>query len=124
MNPYDWRRHRPRPEIRRLEVDAVAEDLRQGGSGVLLAGRGMGKSVFLRQLRAELDRDPETRVALFPPPPPQLTVRAFLRDLANKLGVDLADPLDTHRIVEACLFASHGPRRIVLLYDEFGVARR
>ncbi len=60
-NPYDWRRHRPQVEIARPGVKTVAADLRRGGSGVL-AGRGLGKSVLLRQLQAELRRP--TRASL------------------------------------------------------------
>jgi hypothetical protein len=46
-NPYDWRRHRPKVEIRRANVEDVAEDvaadLHAGGSGALgLRGRDCG----------------------------------------------------------------------------------
>lgn len=119
MNPYDWRRHRPKAEVRRANVAAVAEDLRRGGSGILLAGRGMGKSVFLRQLQEELERFPENRTFLFSAPPSAVTVQSCMAALARKLDVELDNPLDTHEIVEACLKKDDGPRQIVLLYDEF-----
>ncbi len=51
-NPYDWQSHNPRVEIPRTEADRVAGTLREGGSAVVLGGRGMGKSVILRQIRA------------------------------------------------------------------------
>jgi len=35
-----------------------------GGGAVVLGGRGMGKSVFLRQLKEELERTPDLRVLL------------------------------------------------------------
>ena len=38
----------------------------------------MGKSVFLGQLEAELERQPGTRVVLLDVPPPALTVEACL----------------------------------------------
>jgi hypothetical protein len=54
MNPYDWKRNQPAIEVRRPEAGPMAAELRRGGSGVLLAGRGMGKSVFLQILLAWL----------------------------------------------------------------------
>ncbi len=39
-------------------------DFRSNGNAVVLGGRRMGKSVFLRQLKAELERHPGTRVVL------------------------------------------------------------
>jgi hypothetical protein len=50
-NPYNWTRARPEVEIPRSEVTEVAAGLREGRSYILLAGRGMGKSVFLHQVR-------------------------------------------------------------------------
>jgi len=119
MNPYDWRRHRPQVEIARLGVEEVAADLSRGGSGVLLAGRGLGKSVFLRQLRAELERHPGVRPVLLPAPPAELTVRGLIRELARRLGVDLEEPSGTHEVIEAWLDGPDVGQRLVLLYDEF-----
>ncbi len=125
MNPYDWKRHRPQFEVLRPEVAAVAEDLRQGGSGVLLAGRGMGKSVFLHQLRREIERDPQARALFFREPPPELTVRACLATLAERLEVDLDTVAGSsltataHDLVAAYLARDGAPSRLVLLYDEF-----
>ncbi len=76
MNPYDWKRNQPTVEVSRSEAAAVADELHRGGSGVLLAGRGMGKSVFLRQLRRQLERLPDTRVVLFDDPPAEPSVAA------------------------------------------------
>ena len=69
MNPYNWRQHQPAIEIARPNLGEVAEELLDGGSGVLLAGRGMGKSVFLRQLQTVLARRDDVRTVLFPVPP-------------------------------------------------------
>ncbi len=125
MKPYDWKRHRPDIEIRRPEAAGVAEDLCEGGSGVLLAGRGMGKSVFLRQLRATIEDDPDVRVVLFPEPPPQLTVLGCLEALADELGVEARGlvpaggaALTVRHIIRAYLARADVPR-LVLLYDEF-----
>ena len=122
--PYDWKRHRPRLEIPRPELTGVAEELCDGGSGVLLAGRGMGKSVFLRQLQRRIAEDSCARVVLFPEPPPQLTVRSCLEALAVELGVEArrlmpegAAALTARHIVHAYLEGA-GVDRLVLLYDE------
>ncbi len=87
MNPYNWRKHQPRVEISRPNLREVADELLSGGSGALLAGRGMGKSVFLRQLRRTLEQDADTRVVVISAPPPELTVRACLDQLAHHLEV-------------------------------------
>jgi hypothetical protein len=118
-NPYDWRRYHPEVEVVRSGVDAVAEDLAAGGSFVLLAGRGMGKSVFLRQVHARLELRSGVRAILFPAPPAPLTVEGCLRALAQKLGVDVGRPLDTYEVVQAYFGTSEAPGRLVLLYDEF-----
>ena len=67
-NPYDWTQQNPQVELSRPELAATVEGLRRGRSFILLAGRGMGKSVFLRQLQRELERSPDVHVFLFPEP--------------------------------------------------------
>lgn len=119
MNPYNWRSHRPRIEVTRPDLERVAVDLRHNGSGVLLAGRGLGKSVFLRQLRAELDQQPDVLTVLFETPPPDLTVTACIEDLADKLGVSVDKPNNTYKVIEAYLKRPDAAQHIVLLYDEF-----
>ncbi len=119
MNPYNWRQHQPAVEIARPILSTVADELLRGGSGVLLAGRGMGKSVFLRQLRAALAERDEVRTVLFPVPPAGRTVEGWLAALARRLSSSVESPLDAHEVIEACLAADDAPRRIVLLFDEF-----
>src|SRR5262245_3380000 len=119
MNPYNWQVHRPQVEVPRSNVSSVAEDLQRGGSFVLLAGRGMGKSVFLRQLQTILDRRSGVRSLLFSAPPAELTVRSCIQALARKLGVAAEGALDTHEVIEAYLGQGGDAGQVVLLYDEF-----
>ncbi|MEE8522757.1 MAG: AAA family ATPase [Thermoanaerobaculia bacterium] len=118
MNPYNWQSHRPQAEIPRAEVGRLTEVLRNNGSAVVLGGRGMGKSVFLGQLKAELDRHRGTRVVLFEAPPPALTVEACLDALARQLGVT-RNPFDAREALDAFFARDDAPERLVLLFDEF-----
>ncbi len=118
MNPYDWQRHRPRIEVQRPEVDPLVEKLSRGKSAVLLAGRGMGKSVFLRQLAATLAKRDDLRVLLIPSPPSPLTVESMIEALADALGVEVPRSRSTHALVERYLARPGQPGRLVLLYDE------
>ena len=77
-NPYDWTQQNPQVEIPRPELAPTAEGLLHGRSFILLAGRGMGKSVFLRQLQRELEGSSDVRVFLFPEPPIEMTARSCL----------------------------------------------
>lgn len=117
MNPYDWQSHHPKIEIARATLDRVAATLREGGSAVLLGGRGMGKSVSLRQLRATLEAGADTRAVLISAPPAALTVEAFLGHLARRLDVAVSDPLSSSEILEAYFARPAVPERLVLLFD-------
>lgn len=117
MNPYNWRGNRPQVEVSRPGVEAVALDLKRGGSGVLLAGRGMGKSVFLWQVHAFLQELPDVLPVFFPGPPEELTVPACVRVLARRLGIDKPDLLDTQEVIETVLEMNAG-KTLVLIYDE------
>ncbi len=117
MNPYDWQSHHPTIEVPRPEVDEISKTLARGGSAVVVGGRGMGKSNFLRQLATALTA-PNVAVVVFPSPPPDLSVRACLDQLAHGLGVT-SGLINCREIVESYL-ARHGvPERLVLLFDEF-----
>ncbi len=118
MNPYNWQSHRPQAEIPRAEVGRLSEILRSNGSAVVLGGRGMGKSVFLRQMKTELESHPGTRVVLFEAPPAALTVEACLGFLAAELGV-ATNPFTSRRIFDAYFARDDAPGRLVLLFDEF-----
>jgi hypothetical protein len=79
----------------------------------------MGKSVFLDQLRAELERVAGVRVVLIQAPPPELTVRACLDSLARVLGVAAQGALYSLEIFETFFARDGAPERLVLLFDEF-----
>ncbi len=117
-NPYDWQSHHPRVEIPRAEADRIAGMLAGGGSAVVLGGRGMGKSVFLQQIQTALEQDAGTRVVLISAPPPELTVRACLDELAEALGV-AGGHSRCIRILDAYFGRGDVPERLVLLFDEF-----
>ncbi len=117
-NPYDWQSHNPRVEIARDEVGRIAAVLREGGGAVVLGGRGMGKSVTLHQIRKALEQDGDTRVVVIPAPPPELTVRACLDELAEVLGAP-GGALRTRRILDDYFSRDDVPEKLVLLFDEF-----
>ncbi len=118
MNPYNWQSHKPQVEVPRAEVGRLSEVLRSNGSAVVLGGRGMGKSVFLGQLKAELEHHPGTRVVLLEVPPPTLTVEACLGALARQLDGP-RDPFDSREILDHYFARDDAPERLVLLFDEF-----
>ena len=118
MNPYNWQSHRPQVEIPRAQVGRLSEVLRNNGSAVVLGGRGMGKSVFLRQIKVELERHPGTRVVLLEAPPDSLTVEACLGFLAAQLDVE-SDPFSSRRLFDDFFARDGAPERLILLFDEF-----
>ncbi len=118
-SPYNWQSHTPKVQIPRSDVGRVAELLRDNGSVVMMGGRGMGKSVFLGQVKAELERDTQTRVVLSDAPPPALTVEVCLRQLARKLTVPFDEACDSRELFEAYFARADASQRLVLLFDEF-----
>ena len=115
--PYNWQSHSPTVQIPRDGVAKAAELMRNNGSAVVMGGRGMGKSVFLHQLKSELD-EARTKVLLIESPPAALTVEAGLGLLAASLGVD-SDPFSSRRIFDQYFARDDAPERLVLLFDEF-----
>ena len=79
----------------------------------------MGKSVFLRQVKEELERSPDVQVMLFPAPPAELTVRACLDSLARKLDLSLGSAMTPYELIEEYLGRDNAPVQLVLIYDEF-----
>ncbi len=118
-NPYNWQSHTPRVQIPRADVGPVAQTLLGNGSAVVLGGRGMGKSVFLSQLKTRLETEPDTRVLLFVGPSARLTVQGCLQKLARRLGVPVEEGMDSLEIFESYFARQDAPERLVLLFDEF-----
>lgn len=118
MNPYDWKRNQPQVEVPRSEVASLAEELRAGGSAVLMAGRGLGKSVFLGQVERALEGFDDTPVVLIDEPPAELTVASCLETLARRLGVSAPTALSAREVIEAYRARDDAAEHLVLLYDE------
>jgi AAA domain len=118
-NPYNWQSHKPKVQVPRPDVDLAAETLLGNGSAVVMGGRGMGKSVFLGQLKAKLERAPGTRVLTIIAPPATLTVEACLAHLAKILGVPEHRGAYSVEIFESYFARADAPERLVLLFDEF-----
>ncbi len=120
VNPYNWQSHRPQAQVPRPDIDLVAKTLRGNGSAVVMGGRGMGKSVFLGQLKALLETaDSDTEVMLFVGPSARLTVEGCLHKLARRLGVSMEEGMDSLEIFESYFARDDAPERLILLFDEF-----
>jgi hypothetical protein len=117
-NPYNWQSHTPQVQVPRSDVDLVAETLLGNGSAIVLGGRGMGKSVFLGQLKAQLEREAGTWVLLVEAPPPALTVEACFGFLAKSLGVS-GSTYGSREIFDTFFDRQDAPQRLILLFDEF-----
>ncbi|MEE8524598.1 MAG: AAA family ATPase [Thermoanaerobaculia bacterium] len=117
-NPYNWQSHSPTVRIPRDGVDKVADLMRHNGSAVVMGGRGMGKSVFLRQVQAELELEEGTGVILVEGPPAALTIEACLGFLARQLGVS-PDPFSSRPMFDEFFAREDAPECLVLLFDEF-----
>lgn len=118
MNPYNWQSHNPTVQIPREGVEKAAQLMRNNGSAIVMGGRGMGKSVFLHQLKRRLEQDSETRVLLIEAPPAALTVEACLDFLAQELDV-APNAFSSRRLFDEYFARDDTPERLVLLFDEF-----
>ncbi len=85
---------------------------------MILGGRGMGKSVLLRQIQAAAAAFPETRVDLFAAPPAELTAEDCLEALSRSLGVEAGGALGALEILNQYR-ARHPQGSLILLFDEF-----
>ncbi len=117
-NPYNWQSHTPQIQVPRPDLDLAARTLLNNGSAVFLGGRGMGKSVFLRQLKGELLSHQGTEVVLFVGPPARLTAQSCLSRLARHLDVVADEDAESLEILETYFARDGGPKRLVLLFDE------
>lgn len=116
-NPYNWQKHNPQhPVPRRALVSEVAEHLRRGAAVKITGARGLGKSVTLQQIQAEVSQEPGTRVVLVDSPPEDATVPGAVRDLAARLGIGDLSPTRMDDLVERILQGD--VTRLVVLFDE------
>jgi energy-coupling factor transporter ATP-binding protein EcfA2 len=115
--PYRWQHDRPAHVVPRPRIlGPIEAALRQGLAVKLIGGRGMGKSVLLWQIQRCFADEPETRVVLIPGPPTESTVAGCLRDLADRLVLDL--PKLTPDALMAAAERELGIRRLIVLVDE------
>lgn len=118
-NPYKWQSHSPEePVERRRLLDDLTTQLLKGCGLVLVGGRGMGKSVVLRQVEARLGARDDVRVVRISGRPPQGTIGACLSDLAQRLGLEPPLTLDAGWMIQALLEREPDLSAVVLLLDE------
>lgn len=122
-NPYRWDGQSLAPEAEWVQpelLEPVAEQLRRGGSVVLLGGRGMGKSVRVRQLERHLASVPGLAVVV-PEPPSTRSLEGALGELARALGVQVPPGCTSPRsweLVEQLLYKRQEVEAVVLLLDD------
>jgi hypothetical protein len=97
-------------------VEQIEGHLRRGVALKLVGGRGMGKSVLLRQIQDRFAGESDTRVVLVPGPPDEGTLLACVRDIAIRLGLDPLARTTMDAVMEAV--SAQGIARIILLIDE------
>jgi hypothetical protein len=116
-NPYAWQLDNPRRAVPRGGmVNEVVEHLRRGAAVKVIGGRGMGKSVLLKQIEARLRQEPGTSVVRVPGPPEEATVPGAVHDLAARLGVRDLSSRRMDELLERVLVGD--VMRIVVLCDE------
>ena len=121
-SPYRWDSHNvpaelelSRPEL----LQATVSQLRRGGSTVLLGGRGLGKSVFLRQLEVHLRNLEGVAVYLLEPPLVR-TLPGALGDLTRALGVPVrpgTQLVSAREALDQLLYRQPELQSVILLYD-------
>jgi hypothetical protein len=122
-NPYRWDSHvvSPEVELARPELlESTARRLLRGGSVVLLGGRGLGKSVFLRQLEQHLRAQPGVAVFLLEPAGVR-SLTGALTELVRVLGLPVrpgaAPPATAQEVIEQFLYKQPETRSVILLFD-------
>lgn len=119
MNPYDWQGHHPQVLVPSPQSDKVLSRLLRGGGVWVLAGRGMGKSVFLAQLEHAAASLPDVTVVRVSTAPPELSYRACLGKLASTLSVSLEGIQDSGDLVIRFQDQQETPHQLIFLFDEF-----
>ncbi|MDJ0837106.1 MAG: hypothetical protein QNK37_11360 [Acidobacteriota bacterium] len=117
-NPYNWQKHTPKILIERPQMETAVDLLRQGGSAYILAGRGMGKSVFLHQIEKEMKARFDVRVIRIASPPLEMTVRGYLKMVARHMRLS-EDFMDLRELFDAYFNGPDAASGIVLLFDEY-----
>jgi len=123
-NPYRWDSDLLEQEVelgRQEPRSSVLGSLYRGSGVVLLGGRGMGKSVFLRQLERELKADSSVAVFLQEAPPVERTVAGALATLARQLGIAgnaVPVPPTARELISRYLEEHPDVKTVVLLFDE------
>jgi hypothetical protein len=116
-NPYRWQHDQPAHVVAREALVGKIEDhLRRGVAVKLIGGRGMGKSVLLRQIQARFADEPDTRALLVPRPAPEGTLAAYVQDISARLGLAALTRTTLDAVMEAA--AERGISRLILLVDE------
>ena len=116
-NPYRWQQDQPAHVVARTDlVGQIDGHLRRGVAVKLVGGRGMGKSVLLRQVQARFVDEPDTRAVLVPGPPEAGNLIACVEDIAFRLGFDSLPRMTMDGVMEAA--ADRGTERLILLVDE------
>jgi hypothetical protein len=116
-NPYRWQHDQPAHIVARTElVKQLERHLRRGVAVKLVGGRGMGKSVLLRQIQARFAGEPDTRAVIVPGPPDEGTLVACVEDIAVRL--DLVPLARTSMDALMMAAGAQNIARIVLLVDE------
>jgi hypothetical protein len=116
-NPYRWQHDQPAHIVARKNLVGQLEGhLRRGVAVKLVGGRGMGKSVLLRQVQARFADEPDTRAVLVPGPPDEGTLVACVQDIAVRLGFDSLARTTMDAVMDAA--AARGIGRLILLVDE------
>lgn len=115
-NPYRWQRQDPEHILPRDSLLSKIEvDLTRGVAVKLVGGRGMGKSVVLRQLEQRLGARPSTKVVRVPSPPEDASLVGFVEDLARRLNLEI-----NHRSLDAIMegIDAEGIDQVIVLLDE------
>jgi hypothetical protein len=118
-NPYDWTLPKAPITIERSSVDSAVELLLAGRGALLLAGRGLGKSRFVTDVKERLERDRSVKVLRYREPPAfEHSLSATLRKVTRDLGVDVREVESFDVVLRMFFEANEGYDRVCLLFDE------
>lgn len=114
--PYDWVTTSPQVYVRRPIEQKLWDALARGDGGVLLGGRGMGKSVLLRRLRQRAEAA-GARVVFLRNPPASTSDGSIRRQIQAELGVDPESPAFERELLD--VLSQNGNHQAVILYDDY-----